>query len=363
MTSDKIKTEWLERDFISSLIPKRKKYSHKGHYGHVLVIAGSRGKTGAAMLAAEACLRAGAGLVTIGVPESLADVFQSRVTEEMTLVLPDKGDGTISRKAEDAILDFLREKADLLAIGPGIGVSPDTEKIVKALIRNSEKPLVIDADGINVLQGNTDVLKQARSPLVLTPHPGEMVRLLEKGRKKKRISSMNRIHEKKNLRIIDIGTIKKEKNQLDWKKVEGGLLLQEKDEKTIKKEDFKVVSKVKPNEWQLNALEFAWKVVKHVKSNAIVITKDKEAVGIGAGQMSRVDAVELAIKKGGEKVEGSVLSSDAFFPFRDSIDAAAKAKITAIIEPGGSIRDQEVINAADEQGLVLIFTGYRRFKH
>lgn len=171
------------------------------------------------------------------------------------------------------------------------------------------------------------------------------------------------LHEKKNLRIIDMGKVKKEKNQLDWKKVEGGLLLQEKDEKTIKIEDFKVVSKAKPNEWQLNALEFAWKVVKHVKSNAIVITKDKEAVGIGAGQMSRVDAVELAIKKGGEKVEGSVLASDAFFPFRDSIDAAAKAKITAIIEPGGSIRDQEVIDAADEQGLVLIFTGYRRFKH
>jgi phosphoribosylaminoimidazolecarboxamide formyltransferase/IMP cyclohydrolase len=175
--------------------------------------------------------------------------------------------------------------------------------------------------------------------------------------------SIEILHEKKNLRIIDIEEVNKEKGQLDWKKVEGGLLLQEKDEKNIKKEDFKVVSKTKPNEWQLNALEFAWKVVKHVKSNAIVITMDKEAVGIGAGQMSRVDAVELAIKKGGEKVGGSVLASDAFFPFRDSIDAAAKAKITAIIEPGGSIRDQEVIDAADEHGLVLIFTGYRRFKH
>ncbi|MHA1229373.1 MAG: bifunctional phosphoribosylaminoimidazolecarboxamide formyltransferase/IMP cyclohydrolase [Candidatus Helarchaeota archaeon] len=171
------------------------------------------------------------------------------------------------------------------------------------------------------------------------------------------------LKQKKNLRIIDIGQLTKITGQMDWKKIEGGLLLQTKDEKVIVDSDLKVVSKKKPDEKQLKALKFAWKVVKHVKSNAIVIAREKEAVGIGAGQMSRVDAVELAIKKGGDKVKGCVLASDAFFPFRDSIDAAAKAGITAIIEPGGSIRDNEVIQASDEHELVLIFTGFRCFKH
>ncbi|MBD3226587.1 MAG: bifunctional phosphoribosylaminoimidazolecarboxamide formyltransferase/IMP cyclohydrolase [Candidatus Lokiarchaeota archaeon] len=175
--------------------------------------------------------------------------------------------------------------------------------------------------------------------------------------------SVNILRNKKNLRIIDIESIHKRRNRIDWKKVDGGLLLQDKDEKIITSSDFKLVSKTKPSEKQKKALEFAWKVVKHVKSNAIVITKEKEAVGIGAGQMSRVDAVQLAIKKGADKVPGCVLASDAFFPFRDSIDAAAKAGITAIIEPGGSIRDKEVIEAADEHDLVLLFTGIRCFKH
>mgnify|MGYP000241630113 CR=1 FL=1 len=168
---------------------------------------------------------------------------------------------------------------------------------------------------------------------------------------------------KQNLRIIDIGKIVRRQGQLDWKKVDGGLLLQEKDEKIVLRDEFKVVSDKKPTDYELRSLEFGWKIVKHVKSNAIVICKEKEAVGIGAGQMSRIDAVNLAIMKGGDKVKGSVLASDAFFPFRDSIDAAAKAGITAIIEPGGSIRDKEVIQAANENNIVLIFTGIRCFKH
>ena len=171
------------------------------------------------------------------------------------------------------------------------------------------------------------------------------------------------LQQKKNLRIIDLKSIQRRTEQMDWKKIDSGLLIQEKDEKIVSRNEFKVMSKKKPDESQLKALDFAWKVVKHVKSNAIIISKEKEAVGVGAGQMSRVDAVELAIKKGGDKVKGCVLASDAFFPFRDSIDAAAKAGITAIIEPGGSIRDEEVIKAADEVGLVLIFTGFRCFKH
>lgn len=176
--SEKLKAELLEKGDVSLLIPERQRYSHKGDYGHVLVIAGSRGKTGAAFMCAKACLRAGAGLVTIGVPESLLDVFQSRVTEEMTLPLPDRGDGTLSSKALEKILEFLSEKADVLAIGPGISVTDNTKKLVRALLLNSTAPTVMDADAINSLEGNKQILKKAKSPLILTPHAGEMARML-----------------------------------------------------------------------------------------------------------------------------------------------------------------------------------------
>ncbi len=176
--SEKLNAELLEKRDISLLIPERQRYSHKGDYGHVLIIAGSRGKTGAAFMCAKACLRAGAGLVTIGVPESLLDVFQSRVTEEMTLPLPDKGDGTISSKALEKILEFLSERADVLAIGPGISVTDDTKKLVRELLLNSAAPAVIDADAINSLEGNKHVFRRAKAPIILTPHTGEMARLL-----------------------------------------------------------------------------------------------------------------------------------------------------------------------------------------
>ncbi|MBM4136433.1 MAG: NAD(P)H-hydrate epimerase [Nitrospira sp.] len=187
LLSDKLNVELLEKKNILSLIPERQRYSHKGDYGHVLIVSGSRGKTGAALMAAKACLRTGAGLVTLGIPESLIDIFQSRVTEEMTLPLPDKGDGTLSEKASGIILDFLNAKADVLAIGPGIGVSVETEKLIKTLIKNSKNPMVIDADGINALSGSRvkghvarDILRISKSPIILTPHPGEMARLIQK---------------------------------------------------------------------------------------------------------------------------------------------------------------------------------------
>jgi hydroxyethylthiazole kinase-like uncharacterized protein yjeF len=183
LTSERIKTELLEKDGVSRLVPERKKYSHKGNYGHVLIVAGSKGKTGAAFMAAKACLRTGAGLVTIGVPESLADVFQSRVIEEMVLVLPDRGDGSLSEKASKRILDFVNKSGGILAIGPGIGVSVETEKMMKALIRNALFPMVVDADGINSLAGASKILTDAKSPLILTPHPGEMARLIGKAQK------------------------------------------------------------------------------------------------------------------------------------------------------------------------------------
>lgn len=182
--SEKPGVELLERDYLKRLIPVRRTYSHKGNYGHVLIIAGSRGKTGAALMAAEACLRTGAGLVTIGIPESLAEVFQSRVTEAMTLILPDNGDGTLSAKASGRILDFLRKGADILAIGPGLGVTPGTRKLLRDLISNSESPTVIDADGINSINGNIGLFTRVKAPMILTPHPGEMAGLLKEAKSK-----------------------------------------------------------------------------------------------------------------------------------------------------------------------------------
>ncbi|MCL4458062.1 MAG: NAD(P)H-hydrate dehydratase [Nitrospirae bacterium] len=186
LLSDKLKVGLIDRETVSGLIPPRPRYSHKGDYGHVLVIAGSRGKTGAALMTARACLRSGAGLVTLAVPESLMDVFQGMVIEEMTLPLADDGSGMLSYKAIDQILAFAAQKADVIAIGPGIGVSDGTAKIVKELVQKSTLPMVIDADGINAISvaiGNRQeaigILKKAKSPIILTPHAGEMARLLK----------------------------------------------------------------------------------------------------------------------------------------------------------------------------------------
>jgi ADP-dependent NAD(P)H-hydrate dehydratase / NAD(P)H-hydrate epimerase len=177
--SNTIKTELFHRDAALPLIPARPRNSYKGDYGHILVVAGSRGKTGAALMTARACLRSGSGLVTIAVPESLMDIFQSRVTEEMVLPLPDKGDGTLDSPASEVILEFASRRADVIAIGPGIGVSPETEDIMNTLVLSSAIPLVIDADGLNSLNNAHETLGSAKAPIVVTPHPGEMARILK----------------------------------------------------------------------------------------------------------------------------------------------------------------------------------------
>ncbi|MEW6715121.1 MAG: NAD(P)H-hydrate dehydratase [Nitrospirota bacterium] len=181
LESKKINVSLVQRSDALSLIPKRPAYSHKGTYGHVLLIAGSRGKTGAALMAAKACLRTGAGLVTIGIPETLVNAFQSRVTEEMILPLPDKGDGTLALKAADVILEFIKKKANVLAIGPGLSVDEEISKLACLLISKSRVPLVIDADGINAIAGKPGFLKKSMSPVILTPHSGEMARLMKQG--------------------------------------------------------------------------------------------------------------------------------------------------------------------------------------
>jgi len=193
LKSDKIKVHMIDSEVVSGLLPPRPSFSHKGDYGHVLIIAGSKGKTGAAIMCAKAAMRSGAGLVTLAVPNSLIDVFQERVTEEMTMPLSDNGEGSLSEKALENIFAFI-PNVDVIAIGPGIGVSEDTEKIMHELIQNSTVPLVIDADGINSLakSQNTEkikkIFKKAKAPILLTPHPGEMARLL-KGSDKLRLTS------------------------------------------------------------------------------------------------------------------------------------------------------------------------------
>ena len=173
------------------------------------------------------------------------------------------------------------------------------------------------------------------------------------------------LKQKRNVRLIETGGVKMSEKSYYTKKVVGGLLVQSRDNpvSTLKTEALKFVSKRKPSQEELKQMKFAFNVTYHVKSNSIVFAKDNSTVGIGAGQMSRVDAVKIAVSKAGERAKGAVMSSDAFFPFRDGIDEAAKAGITAVIHPGGSIRDKEIIDAANEHDMAMIFTGIRLFWH
>jgi len=171
------------------------------------------------------------------------------------------------------------------------------------------------------------------------------------------------LSSKKNLRILESGNLENYHRSPSLRSLDGGWLLQEADEVCISISDCKVVSKRKPTNEELEGLDFGWKVVKHVKSNAILFADKKRTVGIGAGQMSRIDSVKIATFKSLPDPKGTVMASDAFFPFRDGIDEAAKVGVTAVIQPGGSVRDQEVIDAADEHNIAMIFTGMRHFKH
>ncbi len=171
---------------------------------------------------------------------------------------------------------------------------------------------------------------------------------------------------KQNIRVLECGDLNTAEPSLDYKRVTGGLLVQDKDLGVITEYDIKCVSDLAPTKDQIKDLLFAWKVAKAVKSNAIVYAKNQMTIGVGAGQMSRVYSAKIAgIKAADESlsVEGCIMASDAFFPFRDGIDAAAQAGVNAIIQPGGSMRDSEVIKAANEHGIAMVFTGMRHFKH
>ncbi|RKE03544.1 bifunctional phosphoribosylaminoimidazolecarboxamide formyltransferase/IMP cyclohydrolase [Marinifilum flexuosum] len=169
--------------------------------------------------------------------------------------------------------------------------------------------------------------------------------------------------KKKNLRLLELPEIlKSDYTAMKGRTVLGGLLIQDQDQKLIG-EELKVVTKRQPSEKEMEDLMFAWKTVKHAKSNGIALAKDKTTTGVGPGQVSRIWALENAIRQGAERIQGSVMASDAFFPFSDCVEAAHKAGVTAIIQPGGSIRDEDSIKAADEFGIAMVFTGMRHFKH
>lgn len=172
---------------------------------------------------------------------------------------------------------------------------------------------------------------------------------------------------KQNIRVMVCGDLPEQRiAQWDWKRINGGLLVQDLDVGMIKDSDLKVVTKRAPTEAEIHDLVFAWKVAKYVKSNAIVYAKNRQTIGVGAGQMSRINSARIAgikAEHAGLQVQGAVMASDAFFPFRDGIDNAAQAGIACVIQPGGSMRDEEVIAAADEHGIAMVFTGMRHFRH
>ncbi len=170
------------------------------------------------------------------------------------------------------------------------------------------------------------------------------------------------LKKKKNLRVLRIGEVKPLNQLICSKFIDGGMLLQNRDCSVIEASDLKVVTKHIPLDTEVTDMLFGWKVLKHVKSNGILIAKDMTTLGIGPGQVSRIDAVKIALRKS-KGTEGAVLASDAFFPFRDSIDTLAESGINAVIQPGGSIRDKEVIEACNEHGIAMVFTGTRCFYH
>jgi phosphoribosylaminoimidazolecarboxamide formyltransferase/IMP cyclohydrolase len=171
--------------------------------------------------------------------------------------------------------------------------------------------------------------------------------------------------KKKNIRLLDLGELSpsEAKSRFVVTSIEGGMVVQQNDVHAVDPDALTVVTERTPSEEELKQLLFSWKVVKHVKSNAIVLAADNMTIGVGAGQMNRVGAAKIAIEQAGDKAKGAVLASDAFFPMGDTLELAAKAGITAVIQPGGSIKDEESIKVANEYGIAMVFTGVRHFKH
>lgn len=234
------------------------------------------------------------------------------------------------------------------------------DKLVDAFIHARETDPVSSFGGIVALNKKVDkqvatILAETFFEVIIAPGYDEEVLAIFKG--------------KKNLRVMKSDEFDKKPHGLDYRRISGGFLVQDIDNGDVDIYSSKVVTTRTPTEREWSDFEFAWKIVKHVKSNAIVFVKDGKTLGMGAGQMSRIDSVKIAIMKATENFEnadilkGAVMASDAFFPFRDGIDHAAKFGIAAVIQPGGSVRDNEVIAACNEHGMAMTVTGMRHFKH
>jgi phosphoribosylaminoimidazolecarboxamide formyltransferase/IMP cyclohydrolase len=168
---------------------------------------------------------------------------------------------------------------------------------------------------------------------------------------------------KTNVRLLEVGSLDEPPSAMHYRHIEGGMLVQESDCQPDDPTQWSVVTQARPDQGQMAELQFAWAIVRHVKSNAIVLCRDQALCGVGAGQMSRIDSVHIALGKAGPRARGCVLASDAFFPFSDAIEQAAQGGIAAIIQPGGSKGDPEVIEACNQHQLPMVFTGRRHFRH
>ena len=257
--------------------------------------------------------------------------------------------------ALEAVKDFRETACVIVKHNNPCGVATD-ESVVNAFLKAKACDPVSAFGGIVAFNRDVDEVtasELANMFLEVVIAPGYSDKALEV------------LSSKGNLRVMKTPPLTNDARPgLDFKKVVGGALIQDRD--TGVNDDFreiKVETKRQPTDEEMEALKFAWRVCKHVKSNAIVFANNGQTVGIGAGQMSRVDSVKIATFKAALPTAGAVMASDAFFPFRDGVDEAAKAGITAIVQPGGSIRDKEIIAAADEHGMAMVFTGVRHFKH
>lgn len=257
--------------------------------------------------------------------------------------------------ALEAVKDFTETACVVVKHNNPCGVATD-ESVVEAFLKAKACDPVSSFGGIVAFNREVDeatAIELAAMFLEVVIAPSYSEKALEV------------LSSKTNLRVMKTPELQLTANAgLDFKKVIGGALIQDRDTGVDKDfDDMKAPTKRQPTPEELSALKFGWKVCKHVKSNAIVFAREGQTVGIGAGQMSRVDSVKIATIKAELPTQGATLASDAFFPFRDGIDEAAKAGITAIVQPGGSIRDQDIIDACDEHGIAMVFTGFRHFKH
>ncbi|HZH61303.1 MAG TPA: bifunctional phosphoribosylaminoimidazolecarboxamide formyltransferase/IMP cyclohydrolase [Metabacillus sp.] len=260
-------------------------------------------------------------------------------------------------KDADAALQIVREFTEPAAVAVkhmnpcGVGVGTST---YEAFTRCYEADRTSIFGGIVALNEEVDVetakqLHEIFLEIIIAPSFSQ--------------EALDVLTSKKNLRLLTIDVKAPSKSDKVLQSVHGGLLVQDEDTLSLDDVEVTIPTKREPSEEEWKDLKLAWKVVKHVKSNAIVLAKDEMTIGVGAGQMNRVGAAKIAIEQAGVKAQGSALGSDAFFPMSDTVEAAAKAGVTAIIQPGGSIRDEDSIRMADEYGIAMVFTGVRHFKH